>query len=107
MQFSEFSEIIKRRANIDDEWYDEVEKCHKKMVEIFSSNIAKTILFLDVCTADEFSWLSEVFDEIAQKTKSKNFIDALRKTAAKYPEETRRYHILDFITSAECMIDCN
>lgn len=105
MQFVEFREIIKTRASIDDEWYTEIEKCWKEMTELFSADISKTILFLDVCTADEFSWLSEIIEEVAKRTHSKEFVAALRKTADKYPEETKQYNIVDFIESAECIVD--
>jgi len=105
MQFVEFHEIIKKRALIDDEWYTEIEKCWEEMTILFSSDINMTILFLGVCTADEFSWLSEIIENIAQKTRSKEFIVALRKTADKYPEETQQYNIIDFIESAACIVD--
>lgn len=105
MQFVEFREMIKTRASIDDEWYTEIEKCWKEMAELFSADIYKTILFLDVCTADEFSWLSEIIEEIAKRTHSKEFVAALRKTADKYPEETKQYNVVDFIESAECIVD--
>lgn len=105
MKFAEFHEIIKKRASIEEEWYTEIEKCWEEMVNIFSTNISNTILFLDVCTADEFSWLSEIFEDIAKKTHSKDFIAALRKTSDKYPEETQQYNIIDFIDSAECIVD--
>ena len=74
------------------------------MTDVFSADIDKTIAFLNGCTADEFSWLSEIFDSIAEKTHSKEFVLALYKTADKYPEETKKYNILDFIKSAECII---
>ena len=104
MQFVEFREIIQKRATIEDEWYTEVEKCWEEMTDIFSADITKTIQFLNVCSADEFSWLSEVFENIAKKTHSYDFIIALRKTADKYPKETKLYSIIDFIDSAESMI---
>ena len=43
-------------------------------------------------------------NSIAEKTHSKEFVLALYKTADKYPEETKKYNILDFIKSAECII---
>ena len=104
MQFVEFRKIIRKRASIDDEWYTEVKKCWQEMTTIFSADINKTILFLDVCTADEFSWLSEIFEDIATNTRSKEFVVALRKTAEKYPQETQQYNIIDFIESAECIV---
>lgn len=104
MQFDDFKAVIQKRASIDDENYFEVEKCWKEMILAFSEDIDKTVLFLDFCTADEFSWLSEIFEGIALKTHSKEFIAALRKTAEKYPEETKQYNIYDFIESAECCL---
>lgn len=104
MQFVEFYEIIKKRSSIEEEWYTEIEKCWEEMTGIFSADVNKTIQFLDICTADEFSWLSEVVENIAKRTHSKEFIAALRKTADKYPEETKKYNIIDFIESAECIV---
>ncbi len=46
MQFAEFREIINKRASIEEEWYSEIEKCWKEMVNIFSTDISKTIFFL-------------------------------------------------------------
>lgn len=105
MQFVEFREIIKKRSSIDDEWYTEIEKCWEEMAELFSEDINKTIKFLNVCTADEFSWISEIIENVAKKTHSKEFVAVLRKTADKYPEETKQYNIVDFIESAESIAD--
>lgn len=105
MQFVEFRNIIKKRASIDNEWYTEIEKCWKEMTDIFSADIRETIQFFDACTADEFVLMSEVVEDIAQRTHSKEFVIALRKTADKYPEETKQYNIVDFIESAECIVD--
>ena len=72
MQFVEFREIIKKRASIEDEWYTEIEKCWEEMTELFSKDINKTIQFLDICTADEFSWLSEIIEDIAKRLVSES-----------------------------------
>ena len=104
MQFVEFREIIKKRSSIEEEWYTEIEKCWEEMTELFSADVNKTIQFLDVCTADEFSWLSEIVEDVAKRTHSKEFVAALRKTADEYPEETKQYNIVDFIESAECIV---
>lgn len=104
MNFDNFHAIIQKRALIDDELYTEIDKCCDEMTAVFSNNIEGTILFLDICTGDEFVWLSEVFDSIASKTRSKDFILAIKKTAEKYPAETREYNIVSFIKSAECIV---
>ena len=67
-----------------------------------TEDINESIAFLDNdCTADQFSWLSEVFDEIAETSQSQAFIEALKRTAAKYPDETEQYNLMSFIETAE------
>ena len=91
-----------------DAWDYGIEQNHKKLIALMTEDINKSIEFLDKdCTADQFSWLSEVFDEIAEITKSQEFIAALKRLAVKYPEETEEYNILSFIESAECIIENN
>lgn len=97
--------IIEERESVDS-WDYGIEQCHKKLITLFTEDINKSIEFLDNdCTADQFSWLSEVFDEIAEITQSKEFIEALKRLAIKYPEETKTYNIMSFIESAEGSIE--
>ena len=57
---------ISKRASTDDEWDFGVKQCWDEEIAILSRNIEDTIAFLENdCTADEFSWLSEVFDDVA------------------------------------------
>lgn len=105
MQFVEFHEIIEERSQINDNWSEGIDMIWKKMTDIFSADIDKTILFLDECTADEFIWLSEIFEDIAEKTQSRKFISVLRKTAEKYPEETQKYNIIGFVDCAEKFLE--
>ena len=99
-----YPKIIKLRETEDELPWDDM-KSIKATIQLFTANLQDTIDFLDNdCTADQFSWMSEVFDEISEKLQSWNFIDALRRTAAKYPEETEKYNINSFIDSAEGML---
>ena len=85
---------IAKRAATEDEWDYDVEKCWKEEIEILSRNIKETIAFLEYeCTADEFAWLSEVIDDVAEKTQSREFVDCLYKVAKKYPETCKEYYI--------------
>lgn len=94
--------ILEERSTISDEWDYGIEQCNQKLITLLTENISDTIAFLENdCTADQFSWISEVFDEIAEKTQSQAFIETLKKVASKYPEETKKYNILSFIESAE------
>ena len=74
----------------------------KEMIMLFTCNMNETIEFIKKeCTAEQFSWLSEIFDDIARTSKSKAFVEALRYTAEKYPETTKKYNIKYFIDCAE------
>ncbi len=98
----EIRAVTKERAATHSEWDYGLEKCRNKEVEILTRNISDTILFLrNDCTADEFIWLSEVFDEVAKITDSIEFIESLYFVAQKYPEETGKYYILNCIKYAE------
>ena len=52
-------------------------------------------------TADEYSTLSEISDEIVEIYPSMEFIEAYKSLALKYPEETKNYQIDSFIRDAE------
>lgn len=104
-KYKKFHEVIENRAKYDPE-YPEMNHIWNDMIEVFSEDIVATMVFLlNECSADEFSWLSEIFDGIAEKTQSLEFIDALKKVAAKYPDEVQKYYVMDFIESAEGCIE--
>ena len=93
---------ISKRVATDDEWDYGVKQCWEEEIEILSRNIDDTIAFLENdCTADEFSWLSEVFDDVAEKTQSRAFVDCLYKVAKKFPDECKEYHIDRVLEFAE------
>ena len=62
----EIRAAIQKRASTDDEWPYGVEQCWNEEIDILSKDINATIDFLEHdCTAEEFSWLSEIVDGIA------------------------------------------
>ena len=72
------------------------------MVDLLTEDINATVSFLDKeCSEEQFVWMSEIFDEIAERTKSKAFIEALRRAARRYQKATEDYNIEYFIDSAE------
>ena len=101
---NEIRASIAKRAATDDRWAYGVTQCWEDEIAILSRNIEDTIAFLENdCTADEFSWLSEVFDAVAKKTQSKAFVDCLYKIAKKFPDECKKYYIdmvLEFAAGA-------
>ena len=97
--------ILSRRENTHPEDSYRIEKLWEEEIETLSLNVEETIDFIKSrCTADEFVWLSEVFEEVAEKTQSYNFINCLYDAAKKYPAETKEFNIISFIDSAKAMI---
>ena len=101
----EYPEIIKQRIKDDglddtpDYW--ETSPTIKYEIELFTRNLQETIDFLNNdCTAEQLSWMAEVFEEISAKLQSWDFIDALRRCADKYPEECKIYNIRECIEYA-------
>ncbi len=106
MNIKKFREIIANRINIDvlshGEWIDGIEDCWKKEIEILTEDVTSTMDFLENnCTADEYGWVSEVLDEVVEKTQSKEFLDCYKKLLSKFPEENAKYKIEAAIEDAE------
>ena len=102
----EIRKSLSKRIATNDEWAHGVDLCCNGEIDILSRNIEDTIEFLEnECTANEFSWLSEVFDDVAEKTQSRAFVDCLYKVAKKFPDECREYHIDKVLEYAEGALD--
>ena len=97
-----FRHFLSMRPKIFDECYWQLDEYNEEFSSAMSNNLSETLNFIkNDCTADDFSWLSEIFDEIAEKTKSREFIDCIKETANKFPEECAKYNIAGSIESAE------
>lgn len=110
MNIVKFREVIQERRRIAnecyDEWADGIEKCWKQEIEILSEDIASTIEFLQKdCTADEYSWISEIIDDLAEHTKSRELVQVYKSIMNRYPEECKTYNIADCIQYAENILD--
>lgn len=99
------NEALKRflsiRPKICDECYWQLDEYSEELSSYISSHLPETINFIrNDCSADDFSWLSEIFGEIVRKTKSREFLDCLKETARKFPEECEKHYITDTIDDA-------
>lgn len=106
MKIEVFREVIKRREYVEEiscgEWAEGIEECWKKEIEILSEDVSSTIDFLNnECTASEYSWISEVIDDLAEKTQSRELVDCYKKLMTKFPEESETYKIASSIQFAE------
>ena len=109
MNIEKFREIIKERIRIsvecNDEWDYGIESCWKQEIEILTEDIQSSIIFLqNECTADEYSWISEVIEDIAEKTNNRDFILCYKSLMSKYPEECSKYNIAGSIEYAEAAL---
>jgi len=98
----EYEQLIAAREQLEGDIDYDKNPIILEMIELLSKDIDSTVSFLnDECSESQFIWMSEIFDEVAERTKSKDFISVLRKTAKKYPRATAEYNIDYFIDSAE------
>ena len=104
----EYEKIVKLREEESDKClpelpdYWETSPAINAEIALFTRNLQETVQFLDNdCTADQLSWMSEVFEEISAKFQSWEFIDALKRAADRFPEECKIYNIRECISFAE------
>ena len=101
-----FREIIKQREYVEEiscgEWADGIEECWRQEISILSEDVPGTIIFLKTeCTASEYSWISEIIDDLAAQTQSRELIETYKSLMAKFPEECMIYNIAEIIQFAE------
>lgn len=110
MNITAFRTVIKERQRIaeecQDEWDYGIKQCWKQEIELLSEDIPSSIAFLvEECSAEEFSWISEVIDDIVEKTQSREFLDCYKKLAVKYQDECKEYNIAGSIKIAEDILE--
>lgn len=106
---NEIKKVLVERKRIFDEtqdnWDDGIQMCWDKLIAILTKNINESIRFLEhECSPDDIYWVSEVFDDIARKTQSKDFIAVIHRIYDKMPEDVKETMEVD-IRSAEQAID--
>ncbi|KAB5608281.1 hypothetical protein [Bifidobacterium jacchi] len=91
-------QAIEQRRNICDEDYIMVEKAWQDMINACTDNVENTIRFVDEqCTADELSWLSEIYDELIEQTQSPQLVVSLLNAIIRNPEEDKRYSLMPIL----------
>ena len=106
MDVQKFKEVIKTRNETDDEYDYGVEMCDKEEIQILAEDIPSTIEYLqNQCTADEFVWISEVIDDLAEKTRSRELVECYKDLMNKHPKETKEYYIGFCVECAEDFLE--
>lgn len=89
---AKIKEIIEQR--LDEEHFYYVE-CWKKEVKILTEDITESIDFIKKkCNDNTLFWMSEVFEEIIEKTQSKELLQVILERANKVVDENKRKEIL-------------
>ena len=106
MNIEKFREVIARRIYVEEiscgEWYDGIEECCKQEIAILSEDIPSTIEFLKTeCTADEYSWICEVIDDIIDQNPSKERVECYKSLMTKFPKECEKYNIAGVVEICE------
>ena len=110
MNIDKFREIIKQRIHAEEishgEWDEEFDRCRQEELQIIVEDIPSAIEFLkNECTADEYSWISEILEDIIEETSSREFLDCYKSLMTKFPEECEKYNIAGMIQIAEDMLE--
>lgn len=89
MNIEQLRGVIERNMALDPNDDFGTEKCWKEMTAILSEDIVATLhYFENECTDEEFYWLGAVFEDVAEKTQSKELIQVLRNRLTKVTPET-------------------
>lgn len=110
MNVDELKAVVAERKRIgietQDEWDYGIEQCWNKELEIITRDLKQTINFIEnECDDETFCWIGEVFDEVADRTQSKEFVAAIKRRAAKVVDAEERRSVEVDVRYAEYKID--
>lgn len=110
MNTKKIREIIAYRAKVEEvsqgENYNEIEKCWERLANTLCEDINASIRFLqEDCTGDEYSWISEVLDDVAEREGGHEFVECFKSLVPKFSEECKKYNIISAIEIAEAILE--
>lgn len=78
-------EIImeRKKKHLEDDYG--IQECWEKMIRVLSRNEEETIRYLENCSEEEIYFISEIFEDVSEKLKSKKYISCLKKLDKKFP----------------------
>lgn len=99
MNKNKFEKVMNERARIQQDTQDNdyigIEICCKEIINIIKEDISGFIIFLkEECSAQDFLFITEWFNELASSIKSQELFTCLRLLIRnRFPEENQKYHI--------------
>ena len=104
----EFKRLCEEHKTLDLEAYWEFDRVWKAMLDLICKDEQTFNGFIGYMKTEmiayEYVVLSAISDEIADMRPSLEFIEAYKGLALKYPEETKKYQIDNFIKDAETSV---
>lgn len=89
MNLTLLRETISRLVSLHPDDDFGIEKCWNEMSEMLSKDISATISYFETdCTDEEFYWLASVFEDVVERTQSKELLQALNNRLARVIPET-------------------
>ncbi len=87
-----------------DDYYEE--SIWKEEIDAICEDLSAAIHFiLCDCSDEELQWLSEVFDDVMEKTRSLDFLHCIRQRVQRVKDDGRKAELLEDIKTAEEYID--
>lgn len=103
--FTLFHQVIHERMTNPNANYYEIPWWEAEIKQ-FTANIQESIQFIESeCTDEELYWLGEVFEDIADRTRSSAFVDCLKKRVQSVRNPEWKQAILEDIRTAAEYID--
>lgn len=100
-QFETLHEVIRDRITSEGAQYYALPWWEKE-IAAFTADISIAISFINIeCTDEELYWLSEVFEEIVEKTRSADFLDAVSKRSEIVVNQDYKNDIIQEINNAK------
>lgn len=96
----EMKKIIseRQRKHLQDDYG--IQKCWDKMIELLSNDEQETFEYLKQCSKEDLFFVSEVFEDVAEKLQSRDYIKCLRDLDVKFPDLEMKK---DIDIAEECM----
>ena len=105
MDVQRFKGVIQKRINTVDEYYVGVEECWKEEIEILSEDVPSTVAYLkNECTADEFAHISDIIDDLAAETQSREIVECYKNLGKKYPDMAKTFNFAGCVKYAEAAL---
>lgn len=87
---------LRKKIGLENDW--QTEQWWGNVSDFMSEQILETINFIkNKCSVDDFILLSEIFEDITQKSKNKDFLNCIEEISKKYFAECEKYNVSSII----------